>query len=154
MTYTAVKIINCRGKGPKRKHTNFTPPPLLARGGMSTPSGCRSPNLMLLGLEPSRGFSRSASCPHGQVFGGAVTNCLSHVPWTSRRQRWRRHRASDSCVWELPDIRPSVSLGLCHGPDRGHRRSCYRAARIVPNIDRIIRAYQREILRSVGNQCF
>lgn len=39
-------------------------------------------------------------------------NGLSHVPWTSRRQRWRRHRASDSCVWELPDIRPSVSLKI------------------------------------------
>ena len=39
-------------------------------------------------------------------------NGISHVTWTSRRQHWRRHRASDSYVWELPDIRPSVSLKI------------------------------------------
>lgn len=118
------KSSNCRGKGPKRKHTNFTPPPLLARGGMSTPSGCRSPNLMLLGLEPSRGFSRSASCPHGQVFGGAVTKWSFSRPVDvaeaalaqAQGQRFMRLGASrypPFCVsWSMSWPRPGPSAQL------------------------------------------
>jgi hypothetical protein len=40
---------------------------------MPTPCSCRSPDLQLPGPELSRGFSRSASRPIGQVVGGAIT---------------------------------------------------------------------------------
>jgi len=95
---------------------------------MPTPFGYRSPDLQLPGLELSRGFSRSASRPNGQVVGGAITIWSNSRPGASRRQHWHWHWASDSCVWELPDIRLSTSRCECHGPDRGQRRSCKRAA--------------------------
>lgn len=40
---------------------------------MPAPFGNRSPDLQPPGQELSRGFSRSASRPYGQVLGGAIT---------------------------------------------------------------------------------
>lgn len=91
---------------------------------MPAPFGYRSPDLPLPGLELSRGFSRSASRPDGQVFGGASTRWSYSRPKASRRQHWHWHLASDSCVRELPDIRLSTSRCECHGSDRSPRRSC------------------------------
>lgn len=80
--------------------------------------------MMLLGLEPSRGFSRSASCPHGQVFGGAVTkwSFSRHVDVAeaalapAQGQRFMRLGAS-----RYPPFCVSKNFD---GPDRGRRRSC------------------------------
>ena len=102
--------------------------PSWQRDNMPAPFGNRSPDLPLPGPELSRGFSRSASHPQGQVFGGAITRWSYSRPKASRRQHWHWHGASESCVWELPDIRLSMSRCVCHGPDRGQRRSCFRAA--------------------------
>jgi hypothetical protein len=98
---------------------------------MSAPFGNRSPDLPPPGPELSRGFSRSASRPDGQVFGGASTRWSYSRPGASRRQHWHGHGASDSCVCELPDIRLSTSRCECHGPDRSQRRSCFRATGVM-----------------------
>ena len=98
---------------------------------MPAPFGNRSPDLPPPGPELSRGFSRSASRPCGQVVGGAITRWSYSRPGASRRQHWHWHGASDSCVWELPDIRLSMSRCECHGPDRSQRRSCFRAAGVL-----------------------
>lgn len=69
---------------------------------MSAPSGSRSPDLQLPGLELSRGFSRSASRPNGQVVGGAITRWSYSRHWgvaeaalaLARGQRFLRLGAS------------------------------------------------------------
>jgi hypothetical protein len=58
--------------------------PSLAWDDTPAPSGNRSPDLLLPGLGLFRGFSRSASRPHGQVFGGASTS------WSYSRRLGRR----------------------------------------------------------------
>lgn len=91
---------------------------------MPTPFGSRSPNMMLLGPELSRGFSRSASCPHGQVLGGAVTKWFLSRPVDvaeatlapAQGQRFVRLGAS-----RYPPFCVSKNFD---GPDRGRRRSC------------------------------
>lgn len=105
--------------------------PSWQRDNMPAPCGYRSPDLPLPGLELSRGFSRSASRPIGQVVGGAITRWSFSRHGASRRLHWHWHWASDTCVWELPDIRLSTSRCKCHGSDRSLRRSCFRAARVL-----------------------
>jgi hypothetical protein len=128
-------------------------PPSWQGDNMPAPFGSRSPDLQLPGPELSRGFSRSASRPQGQVFGGASTRWSYSRPRASRRLHWHWLMASDACVWELPDIRLSASLCVCHGPDRDQRRSCCRAAVVTlanPSVRRSIRCGNIGLVR---NQC-
>ena len=98
---------------------------------MPAPFGNRSPDLLPPGPELSRGFSRSASRPHGQVVGGAITIWPFSRPKASRSQHWRGTRPASPASGSF-QISACLRLDVyVNGPDRGQRRSCCRAAVVM-----------------------
>lgn len=91
---------------------------------MPAPFGHRSPDLQLPGPELSRGFSRSASGPEGQVMVALAPDGLTLARGRRGGLHWRRQRGQR--VLRLGASRYPhfyVSCVMC-SPERGQRRSC------------------------------
>ncbi len=146
--------VSSRGEGPNVSTLISHYLPSWQKGNVPTPFGCRSPDLLLSGLELSRGFSHSASRPHGQVCGGASTNWSYSRPVgvaeaamaPARGQRFMRLGASrypPFCVsWYMSWPRPEPSAQLLS--------SCSYRSQCRPQRSRL----SARNSRSVGNQCF